>query len=710
MRVDGNGVSGGPARLASSSRGWGAGTSRVIAAAAVLAIAFGGLCIRPAPARADVTQFVLPGLAPPGLVPDGGPIAAGTSGVWWWNNLELLNLSPQGRGSVAVTQATVVPNELALEPGGDALVGLDGEPGGLERVAPSGPVEAIPLPESLVAQIKSENQRVGPVSFGGRLTGSTNGTTWFYLNDYYGHVPVVVERSAAGGFTAVSLRGGVAGENLVAASDGTLWLLQNTRGPEGALGVLHVSGPEAYVFYPTDVGASVEQSAAGPSGEVDVTEGNRVVSVSESGSKTEYTLPPWTYEAQNIAVGPDGTIWLLAKLLPAYETRWHCSGCIPLVKLMPSGGYSAYWLGGLETSTLGLPNGYPSTVNFNLRALQGVVVDHAGNAWVAASVGGAPSVGGGEGYVRELIRVPPATAPSWPPSKPAAMGPAAPPKHSVIHGIDIAAEVRELNHLKATARELDTASTALDVLKVAIAGAAIVSAPELSIALLEPDLTESAAEFVSGVANQAVIEDPPDRHYRRVTGLARLHVSAVRAGHGVSRAAATAWNALIDDELRYTVAVRALVAAAQRAEGAAQARSCSWLARQNQAARSYAMLAAHALAATGRLAARLRAVLARSPLGRVNISAAALGQAAQQIAAHGLPAAASRALSQLGVSAATKARLAAEVATLKPKSVSLLGVLTETPSGRGQTSAALAGLARAAARARCPRTHHPRKR
>ncbi len=682
-------------------RGWGAGALRVLAA--VLVVAAGGLFGWASPAVANITQYVLPGVDPflPVEGDDHEPFAAGAGGVWWWNHSELLHLSPQGTGAMVLTDAPPlsITEEVALEPGGGVLVGLYGEPGGLVRVAPSGATEALPLPASLVEALKAEEPHGYPISYGSELSGSPGGTSWFALTRYRSQVPAVVQRSAAGVFTAVALHGIEGGSSLVTASDGTAWL--GITGPGGVRGMLHVSGPEAYVDFPIEVFGPV---AAGPSGEVDVTQGNRVVSLSESGNKIEYALPPWSYEAENIAVGPEGAIWLLAKVLPEDEAKWGCSQCVPLVKLMPSGGYTAYWLGGPEPTLkpgLALANIVPASPYVDDRRwLQGLAVDREGNAWVAASVG---SEGG---MVRELIKVPPSTPASWPPGKPASGGTT--PTHSVVHGIDISAEVRQLNRLKATARALDTASKALDVLKVAVAGAAIVSAPELSVALLEPDLTESAVEFVSDAANQAVIEDPPDPHYRRVTRLSALHLSPVHAGGGVSRRAAVAWNRLIGDQLHYTADIRALVASVQRAEGAARAKSCSWLARQNALAHTDALLAAHALTATRRLAAALRRELARTPLAHVQISAAALAQAAAQLAAHGLPATAQRALSQLGVSPANQASLASMVGTLQPKPISLLDALTAIPSGT-QTATALTGLAGASQRARCRRTHHPRR-
>jgi DNA-binding transcriptional ArsR family regulator len=668
------------------------------------ALALPAFALASSPARADIAQFLLPGTQPDTSLtaPYDHNMAASSSGIWWWSGRGSLSyLSPQGAASTVANTRDGDPfweglrgEEVAAEPGGSAIVGPYN--GGLLRLSASGAREALRLPPKLKSELEAEQGLGSASGIEGAITGSLNGTVWFTFREggegSCGRAaPAVGSFTPDGTFTKVVLKGvELNAGGYTALDDGSLWISTNPGCSNAPRGFLHVSGPEAYAMFPYEF--PLGALAAGPHGEAWFASQNHLTSMALGGAVTQYTLPSWVDDTIKIAVGHEGTVWMLTKLYPEHQDT-ACKCEIVLTRFAAPNSITVYSLG------KEIPNATGSAQEENIRELAGLSVGPEGDAWVGALV---YTSGLFQEQAREFLRVTPSTPGS---AEPQFAVTTVPSRRSVVHPIDIAAEQRALNRLKAAARAIDTAGTAIDVLKYTIAGAALVGgAPELTVALMEPSLAETAAETVGELSDQLVIEDPPDPHFTRPTHMTRPSLRAVKPGRGVSRSSAGAWNALISDQLGYAGAVNALVESVQRAEGAAEAGNCTWLKRQNSAAKAYAQLAEKALSRTAKLYSALRRALRRSRLRGVRISQAQFVVAQQQVAMHGLPAPAVRALNRLGVSESEQRALAAAVAALRPRPIDLLATLTEAAPKRSEMTFALAGLARAAARA--PRCRH----
>jgi hypothetical protein len=145
--------------------------------------------------------------------------------------------------------------------------------------------------------------------------------------------------------------------------------------------------------------------------------------------------------------------------------------------------------------------------------------------------------------------------------------------------------------------------------------------------------------------------DPPDPHYKHVTGAPRISGFRVPAGHGLSGSAAAAATQVVTALAQTAATGAAFLDAYQRFQGAARATDPKWLGPQYLATLKYG----HALAAQTRHAAAIlaaeRIILTSSPLGRSRISPQALDRQLRYVRSHGWPSGVAKLLSQWGISA-----------------------------------------------------------
>lgn len=660
-------------------------------------------------ARAEVTQILLPTLPLGGFDPHTIPVtefAADAHGLWWMDPETGVLMRTTTEDGVS----TLVNSEggigLALAPNEGVLVETHRE-GALLRVSSAGE-ETFTPPATWGKELSEPG-----FALENQLTSAPDGTSWFGLETYprRSGPPIIGELTPSGSFVKLTVSGMQAEDDsdymIIGASDDALWVAGDSQ---GTWGLARVTGPEAATFYPlwSPVAMYGANLAPGPHGEVWYAGfSNRefnpplvLSSLSPGGVLTEYTLPAWIDGVTSLAVGPEGTVWLLVDRTEyaGEESACRCVHDRTLVKFTPPASYTSYDLG--NTQSHDGPPPIPNVISSgeaprDTRTLASVVVGPEGDAYLSGVVFGESAP------LREFIRVPPDTpeiqllsapAPQQQASSPPSSLPPPPPVSRVIHGIDIAAEQRALNALKARAQALDAASMALDLLKVTVAAAAVVDAPELTVELMQPSFTDMAAGFVSGEAGQILIDDPPDRHYRRIEHVHPAGFPTVKPGRVVSRRVAHAWNTLLRDEMLYADATRTMVRSMERVEGAAEAKDCTWLNRQNRLVRADAALATTAASREPGLYAALRRDLQGSPLATLNLSATQLAAEQTAIAAHGLPPAATTALGRLGVGSREIAHITEAIKTVPTQSANLLTTITQAPSGLQGEIAALKGL------------------
>jgi hypothetical protein len=158
---------------------------------------------------------------------------------------------------------------------------------------------------------------------------------------------------------------------------------------------------------------------------------------------------------------------------------------------------------------------------------------------------------------------------------------------------------------------------------------------------------------VVGAIAGYIAKDPPDRHYKHVTRppkAAKLHV---RAGHGLSRRAATAVRQVATALVKTAAAGKAYLDAQQRYQGAFRAADTKWLGRQYAAILKYGhMFASQTRRAAATLRSRRR-VLAHSRLGRYHVPRRALNRLLRKARRHGPPRQVSRQLARWGIDGRT---------------------------------------------------------
>lgn len=200
------------------------------------------------------------------------------------------------------------------------------------------------------------------------------------------------------------------------------------------------------------------------------------------------------------------------------------------------------------------------------------------------------------------------------------------------------------------------------------------------------------------VAAKIIGDDPPDPQYKALFRPVVPRMAPVRAGNGISSAAARRLNDVLATRLRAGVYMFAYIRSIEKAQGAEKARDKGWAKRHRSAAAGYAREAAKALERDKSLSA---AALRELKRGGFVDSGATLGQARQWlqvIRRQGLPAEATRALRAAGIEEARIAAFRTALGRLDPKlavGVGAFGNLTD-PRLAAANTATIKALRRAA--------------
>jgi hypothetical protein len=635
-------------------------------------------------AHADISQYVLPTLS------GSSEIGADPTGVWSLDpTLGVLHTLTAGSSSVVYPALNL--RGLTVAPDGAAWVTVQGaNPPGLVRLTVAGPSGSRGTPPAW-----TKNGRPPQVY---QPAASPDGSIWFPVET--ANESFLARLTPGGTFDEYPFGGVKSVFGDVAATDGAVWF----HG-EGPVNGVCCGGGSARVTPAGDAAffSEVSADAAAPNGVMwgaaDLGENHvKVDVISPSGVVTELPLPAWVVNARSLAYGPDGAAWIVIQTLPSPDPyRELVAPATGLVRVTLTGSLTYFDL------AAPLRQSIPCPIRRGESPRELLKITAASDAlWISATEGLAcPSQAHGE-----LIRITP-TTPGSP--YPGSIVPAAQPTTRVLTPIVLPTrELRAIKKAKQLAHTAGQALTALDAVSYTVAGAALLAGqPEITLALIEPDLLETAVSATGGFAFLVVEEDPPDPHFRRLVALQRPRAPRVRANKAIGRPAAQAWSHLVDSGVAFSSATRAAVKSLERAEGAAAAGDCSWVIRQNRAVTRYANLARRTLVAERHLYGALRTVLRRSRLSHTAISSAQFSRAQAQIVREGLPPTASRQLEHFGVPASTTATLIAAIGALQPRTVKVADAITAAPSAVYRFGGALNDLAiGAAAHVKCPVRRH----
>ncbi|MGO9971843.1 MAG: hypothetical protein ACLP01_03230 [Solirubrobacteraceae bacterium] len=212
-----------------------------------------------------------------------------------------------------------------------------------------------------------------------------------------------------------------------------------------------------------------------------------------------------------------------------------------------------------------------------------------------------------------------------------------------------------------------------------------------SIAVVLEGFSVAAAAHAASI-QKAANADPPDRHWRSIVVPQPTTVYVVKAQGELTRSGAAALNRILAQMATVNGLVTAMVISTNRASSAKAAHSTVWFKRQSQAMGRFATEAGQAI---DKLVTLLRASKALASVRFPAFTPALLKELAEKVRAHGLPAGVVRSARHNGLSAATIARIARQLASgVAPAGLasSLYGQLSAPALVNSELSAARALL------------------
>lgn len=202
----------------------------------------------------------------------------------------------------------------------------------------------------------------------------------------------------------------------------------------------------------------------------------------------------------------------------------------------------------------------------------------------------------------------------------------------------------------------------------------------------------AAAEAALGSVYDDWANDPPDPRFRRIAEPRPPSPPRITAGPRLDKAAAAAFNALLDNQSLAIGLTRALVTAIERSQGAEIANDSVWQQRQLRAARRYAARLAVVLDAEPRKRRAARTALERSRFPTIMLGRETVQQLQEQVVKNGLPPALTADLRRLGFTKSQRKDAEIEMATHDARELVKIGsfpaALTNPPLLRATRAAA----------------------
>ena len=190
------------------------------------------------------------------------------------------------------------------------------------------------------------------------------------------------------------------------------------------------------------------------------------------------------------------------------------------------------------------------------------------------------------------------------------------------------------------------------------------------------------ASAVRGIAAKICGDDPPDPKYKELFLPSVPKVAAVKAGNGISAAAAKALNRMIENRLRSGAYTIAWIRSIEKAQGADQGGDKTWAKRHRRAAAGYAREAATTLERDKSLSNAALRELKKAGFVDTGVSLAQVRKWQQRVRQQGLPGETARVLGAAGVGDARVAAFRTAVSKLDPKLVAGVGIFGDLTDPR----------------------------
>jgi streptogramin lyase len=445
-----------------------------------------------------------------------------------------------------------------------------------------------------------------PQGGGETFTVGPGGNAWLVSSDDFCNSLRVTEVTGNGTITSYGSFPGCAqvstsvSEQVAVGSDGALWWLE-----QGGTNIdRYVAGAGTYTSFDTRAFDGLQELIPGPAGDLwgDPYGGDPgIYAIAPNGAVARYALPPYSHQALDgesyLAAGPDGALWF------QFATAKGLSG---LGRLDTAGNVEYY--------------GLPSTVFF-----KALTPGPDGSLWAVASVN----------QNAQIWRLSPGLVPTS--CGQAGLGISKPVPRPVLMTGDLKASA-SLSSLALSETDLIPWAIKLGLVFVPVVGEEEIIAFELD------DVLSTGIEM----GLDRIVEDPPDRLYKRIAHLVLPHLPAIRPGRHLSRRVARRLASLVKGDARVVALELTYVHAVERAEGAAKAHAWAWVTRQNQQAARWAAELSTELRTLRRLRARLPGTLHGSPIAHLHASAAKLRKARRILARRGLPSSSTTLLRRFG--------------------------------------------------------------